>query len=222
MSAVIRRIVAIDDHVVSLRGLASILEGEADLELVGVFPSVSEFLASPLGTEQLDLAILDLRLADDSQPEDNVESLKSVTENVIVFSSLESPFLVRKALRSGVLGIVEKSADPDVIIDVIRQASSGVPVPSTEWASAIDSDPDLDSVHLTERQSEILELYASGRPAKQVARITGLSQDTINDYLGRIRTKYAAAGRPAPTKTDLFMRAQEDGYLPGPSDPVEN
>ncbi|MDN6258870.1 MAG: helix-turn-helix transcriptional regulator, partial [Corynebacterium sp.] len=66
---------------------------------------------------------------------------------------------------------------------------------------------------------EVLELYASGEPAKRVARLPGISQETVNDYLGRIRVKYQNAGRPAPTKTDLFRRAQEDGYLPGPSDP---
>ncbi|MFJ7624450.1 DNA-binding response regulator, partial [Rhodococcus erythropolis] len=39
---------------------------------------------------------------------------------------------------------------------------------------------------------------------------------TVNDYLQRIRQKYAAAGRPAPTKTDLYKRAVEDGVLPIP------
>lgn len=54
-----------------------------------------------------------------------------------------------------------------------------------------------------------------------VARIVGIAQDTVNDYLRRVRLKYAAADRPAPTKTELFMRAQEDGYLPGPTDPKQ-
>jgi DNA-binding NarL/FixJ family response regulator len=62
----------------------------------------------------------------------------------------------------------------------------------------------------------VLELYASGEPAYRVASLTGLSTETVNVYLSRIRRKYADAGRPAPTKTDLYKRALEDGWLPIP------
>ncbi len=83
---------------------------------------------------------------------------------------------------------------------------------TTEWAAAIDGgDPGLDEVGLSPRQLEVLELYASGEKADRVARLTGLAPQTVNDYLQRIRQKYAAVGRPAPTKTDLYKRAVEDG-----------
>ena len=220
MKPTIRRIAAVDDHELSLRGLSAIVAEAPDIALVGVYPSVTDLLASPPEGGRLDLVVLDLRLGDDSAPEDNVRALADVTDNVLVLSSLESPYLVRRALKAGVLGMVQKSEDPDVIVEVIRKAAGGVAVPTTEWAAVIDSDPHLDAVQLSDRQREVLELYASGEPAKRVARMTGLSQDTVNDYLGRIRLKYSAAGRPAPTKTDLFRRAQEDGFLPGPSDPA--
>lgn len=214
-----RRIAAIDDHELSLRGLAAIVGAADDIELVGVYPTVPQLLDSLADADRLDLVVLDLRLGDDSQPEDNVTALAEITDNVIILSSLESPYLVRRALKAGVLGMVQKSESPETILEAIREASLGRGVPTTEWAAVIDSDPHIDSVDLSDRQREVLELYASGEPAKRVARLTGLAQDTVNDYLGRIRLKYAAAGRPAPTKTDLFRRAQEDGFLPGPTDP---
>ena len=62
----------------------------------------------------------------------------------------------------------------------------------------------------------MLGLYASGESAARVASLTNLSTDTVNDYLGRIRQKYAEVGRPASTKTDLYRRALEDGWLPFP------
>ncbi|WP_257159328.1 response regulator transcription factor [Corynebacterium cystitidis] len=71
-------------------------------------------------------------------------------------------------------------------------------------------------MHLSERQREVLELYAMGESAKRVAALTELSVDTVQDYLQRIRTKYALQGRATVTKVDLMQRAQEDGYLPGP------
>lgn len=91
---------------------------------------------------------------------------------------------------------------------------------TTEWAAAIDGDPGLDEVGLSPRQLEVLELYASGEKADRVARLTGLAPQTVNDYLQRIRQKYAAVGRPAPTKTDLYKRAVEDGVLPIPERPT--
>lgn len=219
MSDNLRRIAAVDDHELSLRGLAALLTDAPELELVGMFTTVSRLFDHLDDTRGIDLVILDLRLADDSDPEDNVLRLQTVTTNILVLSSMESPFLVRRALKAGVLGVVQKSEPPDVVLRAVRAAALGYAVPSTEWAAAIDSDPGLNGINLSGRQREVLELYASGEPAKRVARLTGLSQDTVNDYLGRIRVKYQNAGRPAPTKTDLFRRAQEDGYLPGPGDP---
>lgn len=222
MSEDVRRIAAVDDHELSLRGLATTLDSADDIELVGMFPVVDDLLDAVGGGEDagLDLVVLDLRLGDDSDPADNVLKLQAATDNILVLSSLESPFLVRRALKAGVLGMIQKSETPDRILGAIRAASHGYAVPTTEWAAVIDSDPHIDTVDLSERQREVLELYASGEPAKRVARLTGLSQDTVNDYLGRIRVKYQNAGREAPTKTDLFRRALEDGYLPGPTDPM--
>lgn len=226
-TAPVRRIAAVDDHELSLRGFASVIGSADDLELVGMFPTVDALLAElgtapdtdPEHSPALDLVVLDLRLGDDSDPAANVLRLQQLTGNILILSSLESPFLVRRALQAGVLGMMPKSESSENLLAAIREAAAGRPVLTTEWAAVIDSDPNLSEVDLSPRQQEVLELYASGEPAKRVARMTGLAQDTVNDYLGRIRVKYKAAGRTAQTKTDLLFRAQEDGYLPGPTDP---
>lgn len=49
-----------------------------------------------------------------------------------------------------------------------------------------------------------------------VARRLGVTEDTVRTYLLRARNKYSLAGRPANTKTDLYIRAVEDGILPAP------
>jgi DNA-binding NarL/FixJ family response regulator len=115
-----------------------------------------------------------------------------------------------------VAGVVEKSATAEELVTAISQAAQGRTYATPDWAGIIDSDPLINSVNLSQRQREVLELYAMGESAKRVASLTGLSPDTVQDYLGRIRTKYALAGRPANTKVELLFRAQEDGFLPGP------
>ncbi|MGW4067720.1 DNA-binding response regulator [Nocardia grenadensis] len=215
-----RRIGLVEDHESVAIGLAAMLGPEPDLTLVATATTVAGLLESPecrLGDGwSLDLVVLDLRLADDSVPEDNVRTLRDRGVEVLVFTGAENPYLVRSAARAGVLGVVRKSADVAAVVAAVRRAASGGQVVTTDWAAAIDGDPQLSSVGLSPRQEEVLTLYASGEKASRVGRLTGLSEQTVNDYLGRIRQKYADAGRPAPTKTELYKRAVEDGWLPVP------
>ncbi|MEU1980233.1 response regulator transcription factor [Nocardia sp. NPDC019395] len=215
-----RRIGLVEDHESVAIGLAAMLETQPDLELVAIAGTVAELLGHPAcrteGGPPLELVVLDLRLADDSTPEDNVATLRANGMEVLVFTGADNAYLVRSAARAGVLGVVRKSEDVATVVAAVRRAASGEQVVTTDWAAAIDSDPRLSSVGLSPRQEEVLTLYASGEKASRVARLTGLSEQTVNDYLGRIRQKYADAGRPAPTKTDLYKRAVEDGWLPVP------
>ena len=96
---------------------------------------------------------------------------------------------------------------------MVRAAAAGRAVATTTWASAIDSDPELVSFDLPPRQRQVLELYANGETAGAVARKLGLSEYTVTDYLGRIRRKYAEAGRPVKTRIDLFREAEQDGFI---------
>jgi DNA-binding CsgD family transcriptional regulator len=59
-----------------------------------------------------------------------------------------------------------------------------------------------------------LQLYATGMPLKSVARKMAISDETVKQYLQRLRLKYANAGRAAPTKLELYHRAVEDGHIP--------
>jgi hypothetical protein len=50
-----------------------------------------------------------------------------------------------------------------------------------------------------------------------VARQLAMDPETLKTHLRRIRAKYTAVGRPAPTRRDLFVRAVEDGLVPPPA-----
>ncbi len=207
------RIGVVDDHETSVIGLSAMISVTTDLSFAGGGSTVDELLEV---TTDLDLAVLDLRLGDGTSPRSNVEKLRSHGIEALVYTSAEEAFLVRSAAAAGVLGVVRKSTRAADVLDAIRAAARGEQVATMDWAAAIDADADFVDVNLSPRQRQVLELYAAGEPAARVAAVTGLSGDTVNQYLGRIRQKYAAAGRPAPTKTDLYKRAVEDGWLPMP------
>ncbi|MEH3155731.1 MAG: response regulator transcription factor [Gordonia paraffinivorans] len=206
------RIGVIDDHEISILGVAHMLSTADDLEFAGGAPTVDDLLAT---THDVTLAVLDLRLEDGSSPHSNVETLRRHGIETLVHTAAEDAYLVRSAAAANVLGVVRKSTPAADMLEAIRQAARGEQVPTMDWAAAIDSD-DSFVVDLSPRQREVLELYASGESTARVAQLTGMAADTVNQHLDRIRTKYASVGRPARNKTDLYKRAVEDGWLPIP------
>lgn len=203
------RIGIVDDHEVTILGVLAVVAAAPDDFVADHAATVSDLLAT---AEHFDVVVLDLRLADGSSPRDNVHALIGAGARVLAYTSGEDPTLVREAARAGVVGMVRKSEPPEVLLDGIRQAVRGQVVASTEWAAAIDADRDR-IPRLTERETQVLALYASGEKAVRVARLLGISRDTGLDHVRRIRAKYAEAERPAPTKVDLYRRAIEDGLM---------
>ncbi|TQC45989.1 LuxR family transcriptional regulator [Rhodococcus sp. WS4] len=66
---------------------------------------------------------------------------------------------------------------------------------------------------LTPRELEILRLWVLGESKKATATDLGISLGTINTHLIRIRAKYAQLGRPVADKTELLIRALQDGIV---------
>lgn len=208
------RIGLIEDHEVVHVGLRGLIATVPGWELAVVARSVRELALDAEGL-RLDLVLLDLRLDDGSSPGDNVTALHAAGIPTLAYTAGEDPALLRTAARAGVLGVVRKSDDVSVLIESIRRALAGEAVATTDWAAALDGDTAIADAQLSPREREVLALYASGETAQGIAEAMGLSRDTIVNYVGRIRTKYALAGRPASTKVDLHVRAREDGLLNG-------
>jgi two-component system, NarL family, nitrate/nitrite response regulator NarL len=84
--------------------------------------------------------------------------------------------------------------------------------PRLAYILATDDAPDRPA--LSEQERRALQLYATGMPMKSVARRMAISDETVKQYLQRVRLKYLKAGRAAPTKLELYHRAVEDGHIP--------
>lgn len=212
------RVGMVDDHRSPIWGIERILDPLADLELVAASATVGDLmaLAEVDGVVDLDVVLLDLRLGDGTSPRQNVRRLDELGIASVVYTSGEHPALLRSAAKAGALGVILKSASEEEIVAALRDAGEGRAVLTTEWAAAIDGDPELAAVDLSPQLQRVLTLYASGETSARVGRAIGVTADTVNEYLKRIRQKYADAGRPTHTKVDLYKRAIEDGWLPFP------
>lgn len=207
------RLAHIDDHETVRLGFASLLENEPDLSIVAASATVDGIVPLLAG---VDLVVLDIRLSDGSTITHNLDVLHAHGARVLAFTAADNPGDLRAASRAGVLGIVRKSDSREAILDAVRRAAGGEAIATTEWAAALDSDPDLESARLSPKEQEVLALYASGEKSVTVASRAGLSANTVSEYIRRIRSKYAVVGRPAHTKIDLYKRAVEDRLIPGP------
>lgn len=204
------RIGVVDDHPAVLLGVTTILNAQPDMRAAGAAATVDALLR---GEPSFDLILLDLVLADDSTPTENMRRLSALGAPVLAFTSGDQPQLVREAAKAGAAGMIRKSEGSEAIVRTIRAVLQGDPVPTPDWAAAILADRAFVSAELSARESEVLALYASGETAERVAGELFVSRTTVIDHIKRIRSKYALVDRAAPTKVDLFRRAVEDGLI---------
>jgi DNA-binding NarL/FixJ family response regulator len=159
------------------------------------------------------VAVLDLSLADGSSVEENVEKFISREIPVLLFSIADKSNLVRAALKAGAAALVPKSHSMTELIDAIRMVSAGIYVNNLQTTAVIDADSDFKKAKLSPREQEVLSLYASGLALKQVAYELNITVHTAKEHIDRVRSKFANIGRPAVNKTELLMRAIEDGLI---------
>lgn len=130
---------------------------------------------------------------------------------VIVLSSSEDPQQVRRALASGALGYVPKSANPKVLLSALQLVLEGnvyvPPLMLNEMPAAKPQAPGPSAPtpidRLTERQVEVLRLIARGLSNKEIGSLLGLSEKTVKVHVTGIfkvlnvvnRTQAASAAR---------------------------
>jgi DNA-binding NarL/FixJ family response regulator len=201
---------AVDDHPALLAGLRVELSRlDPGIRFLGQAACVPELLADGA---RYDVVLLDLRLQDGSRPADNVRSLLDAGCRVLVYTEGSTRPWVEEAIAAGAHGVLRKDRGTADLVDALRVLAAGDVYESAELAQALELASGL-RPHLSDREREVLALYAAGMPAKSVARRLGVGVETAREYLKRIRAKYAAIGRPAYTRMEMYQRAVEDRVI---------
>jgi len=202
MSDVVR-VVVIDDHPVFREGTAALLEREPDLSVVGVAASIDEARALLKAEPPPDVALLDVRLGDESGLA-IVEELARRSA-VVVFTAYDYPQYLHAALRLGAAGFVPKSASTDELLRAVRQAAAG--------GLAFDRRAlGIETVKLTDREREIVRLLADGLTNDEMGLALGITTKSVESALGRIFVRTGARSR-----TELAVRAVREGWMDVPT-----
>lgn len=200
------RVSIIDDHPVVTEGIRSWLCADPRIDVRYVGDTVSP------GTSEADVAIVDLNLHG-RLIVDEIAVLADEGQRVIVFSQFTEQDLVLAALDAGAYAFVAKSEGPDHLVKTIFAVAENRPYVTPTTAGVLAGDRRPDAPVLSERERTALLWWFQSMSKASVASRMGISPHTVDMYIRRARLKYAQAGRVAPTKADMLLRAIEDGLL---------
>lgn len=201
----------VDDHELVIAGFQQLLAEQSDFVVVYSGASLDDVLVMAPAP---DLILLDIVLGDSRPATDDVQSLMARGSEVVVISGMAAPAVVCDLVRVGVASFVSKADSNDDLLEAMRAAASGGSWTTPDLAAILATD--RAKPRLSDQEELALTLYASGLKLQSVARQLGVAPSTAREYIERVRAKYTAVGRPAPTKVHLRQVAFEDGILDSP------
>jgi DNA-binding NarL/FixJ family response regulator len=187
------RILSVEDHPVFRQGLATIIETEPDMVLVGQAANGVEAIAE-FRRHRPDITLMDLRLPGTNGTDILIAIRGEFPDaRIIMLSSSDSDGEIQRALRSGAAGYVLKSMPQDELLAVIRTVHTGKRNIPPAVAALIAEH--LGEEDLTTRELEVLQLIRDGRKNKQIADQLSISENTVNFHIKNIVDKLGANDR---------------------------
>ena len=181
------RVLLADDHPLALAAVRVLLEGAADLEVVGEARSGSQVL--PRAREaKPDIVVLDLNL-----PElDGLTCLERLTAEfpkaaVVVCSGEANEDDVEAVRLGGARAFVAKAGDPDEIPVALRAAAAGEPF-RVYGAPERRRRPNED-LGLSERETTLLQTLARGLSNQEIGKELWITEQTVKFHLTNVYRK---------------------------------
>jgi DNA-binding NarL/FixJ family response regulator len=213
------RVALVDDQPLVLMGLATLIQSEPDLELVGEAHDGRAGL-SMIRRTRPQVVLCDIRMP-------HLDGLGLLAEvaadpdlaqvKVVMLTTFELDEYVFEALRHGASGFLLKDTEPTRLLDAIRVVADGGSLlgPSItrrvieefgQVGARAKPHPRLDD--LTEREREILSWVATGRSNAEIADALVVSPDTVRTHVSRAMVKLHARDR-----AQLVVFAIESGLV---------
>lgn len=180
------RLVLADDHLLIRLGIKSLLTHLGEYEVVG---EAHDGPTAICMLEELrpDLALVDIAMPGLSGIEVILHASRMSPETrLIVLSGMESPEIVREAMRSGAHAYLLKDCLMDELGEALRCVREHrpyiTPRLNVKW-------PDEDcgpGVQLTARQVQILRMVAEGSTNKEIAKALEISPKTVEFHRGQL------------------------------------
>ncbi|SMC78508.1 response regulator transcription factor [Lentzea albidocapillata] len=202
--------VVVDDHPVVRAGVAHWLS-TADIELVASGEDPGVAWTGPGASAAV--VVLDLHLGGVAPAMSELRKLVEDGRKVIVYSMRADDEIVLQCLEIGALSYLTKAEGADHLVQAVKAAAAGQSYTPPALAGALAGDRSDTRPALSPRETEVLVEWFQSESKEFVAQRLNITLSTVNSHLERIRVKYAAIGRQAPTKAALVARAIQDGLI---------
>jgi DNA-binding NarL/FixJ family response regulator len=191
-----------------LEGIASVLQRQPDMELVGEASDGSQALEA-FARLRPDVALIDLQMPGMN----GIETIAAILEKwpaarCVVLTTYAGDVQATRALKAGAKGYLLKSMLRKELVDTIRTVHSGKSRIPAEVASEMASH--LSSDALSGREIEVLRMVGEGCSNKIVADRLNISEDTVKGHMRSILSKLNANDR-----THAVMIAVKRGFIEG-------
>lgn len=218
------RVLLADDHHVVREGLATIVDLEDDMAVVGQAGDGVEAVALALELEP-DVVLMDLQMPN----MDGAQAIQEIRQQlpdvrILILTTYADEDHVLAGIRAGAHGYLLKDASPDRLLRAIRavhrgESSLGSGVAATvltkfrdvmaggsAGASGGPREPADDL--LTPREQEVLELVARGLRNQDIGAELVISERTVKVHVSNILGKLGAGNR-----TEAVAEARRRGLL---------
>ena len=192
-----KKIFIVDDHPVFRKGLAQLIDEEADLQVTGEAESVTGAI-DLIQQGVPDLMIVDISLKDRS----GIDLIEYTKEHfpklpVLVISMHDESLYAERVLRAGALGYITKHEMTGDVVTAIRQVIAGKRYISANMVDALlgkmmagtkgDGISPLEI--LSNRELAVFQLIGQGFKRGEIASLLHLSVKTIGTYRENIKQK---------------------------------
>lgn len=196
------RIVIAEDQRMLLGALASLLDLEEDMKVVGK-ASNGEDAVKLVHLHKPDVCIMDIEMPGKSGLE-AAEELKGTDCKVLILTTFARSGYFERAIKSGASGYLLKDSPSEELADSIRSIVAGHRVYATDL---IDEAYGHENP-LTEREKEVLLLIADGKNTKEIANELFLTNGTVRNYISVILDKLGVSNR-----IEAIIRFKEKGWF---------
>jgi len=188
-------------------GLRALLTNESDLDVIAEAESGGS--AVRLARQLLpDVVVIDLLL-----PEiDGITATRIIRADVpgayvVIIASVDDDAPAIEAIRAGASAYLPTETRTDVLLQAIRNASTGQVAMSARAAARLVGDIGRYET-ISSREAEVMRLVAQGKANKQIARELDIAPSTVKTHVCRLFGKLSVSSR-----TELALYATRTGLV---------
>lgn len=191
------KILLADDHAILRDGLKIALQTDKSFKILGEAGDGEEVIEM-VKKLQPDIVILDINMPKMS----GIEAARAIRKfdkkiRILILTMHEQENYIVDAISSGVNGYIFKMSDMEEFLLAIKELAAGRDYFSEKVSKIVfkgmqskaQKSEDLEKVHITTREKEILKLLAKGRTSQEIAETLFISYFTVGQHRKNILEK---------------------------------